>query len=227
MLDIAFFLFIAFVAPLTDLWLYPRMERATAAGVPGARSRYYVLGAASLWLLAACVIALARHRNLPWSELRLGAPSPWRIAVGAGFVIAYAALALTKRRAVLAKPERLQRLMTAHETAKALMPHTRGELKVFSFLAVSAGVCEEIVYRGFVVWFAAMWIGLFPAVIVSSILFGLGHLYLGGKHVLRTAIIGMVFAGIVVASASLWPAIVIHTMVDLIGGDIGFRVMGS
>jgi CAAX protease family protein len=225
MLDAAFFLFIALVSPLADLWFYPRLERASAAGVPGVRPRYYLAGAASLWLLAGCAIALAMRRHLPWSDLRLGVPSPLRMAIGAAFVVAWTGLALMQRRALLAKPERLRRVMQIHHKSEALSPHSRHELKVFSLLAVSAGFCEEVVYRGFVIWFVAMWIGLAPAVIVSSILFGSAHLYLGAKHVLRTAIVGLFFAGIAVASASLWPVIVIHALMDLIGGDITLRAV--
>ena len=98
---------------------------------------------------------------------------------------------------------------------------------MFSLLAVSAGFCEEVVYRGFMLWFAAMWIGLVPALIVTSILFGCAHVYLGGKHVVRTAIVGLCFGGIALASASLWPVIVIHALVDLIGADISFRALNA
>lgn len=227
MLDAAFFLFVAFLAPFADLWFYPRLQRASAAGVPGVRQRYYLLGAASLWLLAGCAIALALRRHLPWNDLRLGMPSALRLTIGAAFVTVYVYLAFTQRRALLAKPERLQRVMEIHHTAVALSPHTRDELKVFSLLAVSAGFCEEVVYRGFMLWFAAMWIGLFPALIVTSVLFGCAHVYLGGKHVVRTAIVGLCFGGIALASASLWPVIVIHALVDLIGGDISFRALNA
>jgi membrane protease YdiL (CAAX protease family) len=223
MLDVTlFFLLVAFLAPLPDLWLYPRLVRASAAGVPGARPRYYAAGVAFLWILAACAIALAiRHRL--WSSFHIGAVSPLRIAIGSLFVIAHGTLVFRQRRAILAKPERLQRLMQLNQGAEALFPRTRCELRGFSLLALSAGFCEEIVCRGFMMGFLTMRIGVIPAVILSSILFGFAHLYLGMKHVIRTAIIGLAFALIVLASGSLWPAIVIHSIFDLLAGDLAIR----
>ncbi len=223
MLNAYFSLFVALLFPLPDLWLYPRLQRATAAGVPGARTRYYLLGAATLWLLAGCAVALAMRSHAAWNDLRLGIPSTLRFAAGAAAVIAYVIVAMRQRHKILANRERTSRLMQRHSTETTLMPHTRSEARTFQLLAVSAGVCEEVVYRGFMLWIATVWIGLWPAVIVTSLAFGVGHLYLGGKHVIRTTIVGLLFALIAVASASLWPVIVLHAFIDLFGGDLGFR----
>lgn len=223
MLNMCFFLFVALLSPFGDLWFYPRMERAMAAGIAGARSRYHLFGAAWLWVLTGCVVALAVRGDLPWTALRLGVPSPLRLAAGAAVVIAYAVLAMRQRRTLLAKPERLQRVMQQNASAAPLLPHTAAELRSFNVLAVSAGFCEEIVYRGFILWFAALWLGLWPAVVVSSLVFGVAHVYLGWKHVLRVSFVGLAFALIAVGSASLWPAIALHAFIDLLGGDLGFR----
>ncbi len=60
--------------------------------------------------------------------------------------------------------------------------------------------------------------------ILSSIVFGCAHIYLGVAQVPRTAIVGFMLALIVVAAGSLWPAIAIHAALDLSSGEIGFRV---
>ena len=223
MLNAYFFIFVAFLAPLADLWFYPRMQRAAAAGTPGVRSRYHLFGAVFLWLLAGIAVALAIRSHLAWSELRLGTPPLLRLAAGLAFAALYVALALRQRRILLANPERLQRLMRKHASTAGLAPHTPREVRSFNVLAVSAGVCEEVVYRGFMLWFAAMWLGLWPGVLLSSLLFGAAHLYLGWKYTIRTSIAGLFFALVAVASASLWPAIILHAFVDILGGDLSFR----
>ena len=227
MLALSLFLFIACVAPLADLWFYPRLERAAATGAAGVRARFYRIGALSSWLLTACVIAVAAERRLPWSELRLGIPTPLRAAIGAAFAIVYSIVAFAQRRALVADPPRLVRVMRKYATANALLPHTRSEFGTFSFLAVTAGVCEEVVYRGFVLWFAAAWLGVWGGVVVSSLLFGFAHIYLGLKHVIRTAMAGLIFALVVLAASSLVPAMIIHALADLIGGDLGFRALSA
>lgn len=222
MLNTSFFLFVAFLAPLADLWLYPWLQRTTA---PGARIRYHLIGAASLWLMAGIAVALVLRHPQPWSDLRLDVPSPLRLAAGLALVIAYIAFVMKQRRALLGKPERLRGLLQKHASTVALAPHTPAEVKSFAVLSVSAGVCEEIVYRGFMLWFVAIWIGLWPAVLATSVLFGIAHGYLGRKYVVRTALGGVLFGVIVVGSASLWPAIVLHAFTDLFSGDLFYRAL--
>ena len=74
------------------------------------------------------------------------------------------------------------------------LPHTSGELRSFVGVSVTAGVVEEIVYRGFVFWYLGQWMPLWAVVIVSSAAFGLGHSYQGWlpiiAHVLLDALQG-------------------------------------
>jgi membrane protease YdiL (CAAX protease family) len=225
MMNMSFFLFVAFLFPLADLWFYPRLQRATAAGTPGARARYHLIGSASLWLLAGCAVALVLRRQQPWSDLRLDVPSPLRLAAGLALVIAYIAYVMRQRRVLIRKPDRLRALAEKGASTIALVPHTETEVKTFEVLSVSAGVCEEIIYRGFMLWFASMWIGLWPGVLVTSVLFGLAHVYLGKKYIVRTAFGGVLFGVIAVGSASLWPAILLHAFTDLLSGDLSYRAV--
>jgi len=64
-------------------------------------------------------------------------------------------------------------------------------------------------------------------VLISSAIFGFGHIYLGLIQVPRTAALGVIFALIVLASGSLWPAIILHAALDLNSGDLGFRALAS
>lgn len=79
-------------------------------------------------------------------------------------------------------------------------------------------------FRGFVFWYLGTWAGPVVATLVSSILFGFGHIYLGRAQVPKTAIGGLVACLVVLASGSLWPAIVMHAAVDLENGELGYRL---
>ena len=224
MLTICFVVFVVLFS-VSDLYFYPRLQRATAAGSPDARVRYHLIGSASLWVLAGCSIALAARNPRPWSDLRLDVPSPIRLAAGLALVIAYIAYVMKQRRRLIANPDRLRRMLEKHSSTTALVPHTPTEVKTFAVLSVSAGVCEEILYRGFMLWFATMWIGLWPALLVTAVLFGIAHAYLGRKYVVRTALGGVLFGVIAVASASLWPAVLLHAFTDLLSGDLFYRAV--
>jgi hypothetical protein len=73
-LDHLLLLLFAIVSPLVDkLWLYPRLSREIAAGVPGARSRFYLTGMVFAWGLTAVVLAHWAAQRRPISS----APPSW------------------------------------------------------------------------------------------------------------------------------------------------------
>jgi len=86
--------------------------------------------------------------------------------------------------------------------------------KLFS----AAGVCEEILFRGFLIrWLhgGALGLPLVGALAASSLIFGLGHAYQGFKGVLSTAVGGLVLGLLFLLSGQLIPAMVLHALLDL------------
>ena len=92
-------------------------------------------------------------------------------------------------------------------------------------VALTAGACEEIFFRGFLMWYLGAWMGPLMAVLVSSAIFGLGHIYLGWAQAPKTALVGLLLAFVALASASLWPAMLLHALFDWNSGELGYRVL--
>ena len=210
--------------PLAEAWWYwPRNVRALVDQVPGTRRRVYRNLIVLEWTLAAAVVVLwvARHRT--WAVLHVGAGRPLPTALGAAFVAGYIAFVLVRVRALVAHPERLVRFAARQPKMDPLAPRTTDEQRLFRVLAVTAGLCEEFLYRGFALWYFTWLAGPVAGFALAAVLFGLGHLYLGRMHVVRTAIVGAVFGLLVIGTGSLWPAIVLHVAMDLIGGALGGR----
>src|SRR5689334_15451879 len=147
-------------------WYWPRMVRRMKAGEPGARIRAYRNIVIVLWLGVAWVAALWLVLGRPWSVLRLGGASLGRLAIGFGFAALYIGLAAAQRRALLAKPQVLARLRQRFEYAEPLIPRTQAERGMFVGLSLSAGICEEVIYRGFMMWYFGTW-GPVAAVVLS------------------------------------------------------------
>ena len=224
--DHAYFVVIAIVSPVLDaFWLYPRLKRKTAAGEPRARERFYLYGIATQWGLVMCVLVAWRMFDRKWDELWLGLHSPLRLACG--LIVAGILLALLwmQRKAVIDRHDRLELVRRQLQSAIPLLPHTAAEHRLFRGLSLTAGICEEILFRGFVIWYVGAWTGLFAAAAISSIVFGFAHAYLGGPHVLRTALGGGLLAIVVLGSGSLWPAMIVHAAVDLNSGDLSFLAL--
>ncbi len=208
-------------------WNWPRYLRRLAAGFSGARLRYYRNIIAGEWLLAVVLLAVWAMWRRPWSSLWLGSPSGWRLAGGLAFTAAVVALLVAQKRAILKKPKTRDKVRAMLKYAEPLLPRTAAEHKAFWLVSFTAGVCEEVIYRGFLTWYLAVWTGLVPAVLLSAIAFGFGHVYLGPAQVPRTALVGLVMSGVMLASASLWPAMLLHAALDWNSGELGFRILGK
>ena len=103
--------------------------------------------------------------------------------------------------------------------AERILPQGRLELIPFFALAVTAGVCEEFLYRGFAMaaflrWGLPAWI----AVIASAVHFGMAHLYQGRSGLAATTILGLLFGATRVAFLSLIPVMFWHIGVDMVAG---------
>jgi membrane protease YdiL (CAAX protease family) len=71
-------------------------------------------------------------------------------------------------------------------------------------------------------------IGTFGAAVLTTVVFGILHGYQGRLGILRTGVMGGVLAWGFLASGSLWPPIIAHTLIDLLAGIVfGERLLAS
>lgn len=219
---------IVLIWPIVDgQWNWLPCVREIRARVPGARMRLYRNTIAVEWAVTFCVLGLWIAKSRPWSALRLSSANPLRLGAGfliAAVIVAFFVLQERKVRNHLARPQAVLRLREKFAFADPLVPETYSERRGFRLLSVTAGFCEELVFRGFLIWLITAWLGVVAAVIISSIVFGYAHIYLGVPQVPRIALVGLLLALVVVGTGSLWPAMVIHAAMDLNSGEIGFRV---
>jgi uncharacterized protein len=116
------------------------------------------------------------------------------------------------------KKARLEASMKLPEYAKTLFPITRLEKKTWIFVALTAGITEEIVYRGFLFFaFALIFpsLSIFHVLLISTFIFGIGHIY-QGKEVIKPAVLGLLFGFSYIIFDSIIPIIVLHSIQDLV-----------
>ena len=100
-----------------------------------------------------------------------------------------------------------------------LLPKTASEILIWILVSLSAGVCEELVYRGYLqrqLWSLTSSLPL--ALILQSVVFALGHIYQGWKPALVTAIYGLIFGLVAAWRRSIIPGAMAHALVDIFGG---------
>ena len=185
-----------------------------------AKVRSYRRVVVVLWSLTALAVVavppddLLRPPALSGTLARLGAaqgvPLPVVAALLVGLVLpVLIALASPHARARLAKPL---------EALSWYLPDSPAERRWFAAVAVSAGVCEEVLYRGFLLRHLTALLpelGGTGAVLVAALVFALAHTYQGASAAVATALVGLGLTALFVASHSLWLPIVVHALIDL------------
>ena len=216
-------LVLGIVAPLLGVWDFRRLVRWTAEGDADARLKTYrwvhfmewgmTLPLVGWWLLAG--------RDLDSLGLVPGYHG-WRwVALAAG--LAGVVFLIRQMTTVMRSSEELEKLRATIGDLRALAPRSPEEIRAFSMVAVTAGICEEVLYRGVLMAVLVPAIGLWPTVGLTSLIFGLGHVYQGLGGIVKSTLVGLVMALLTVFSGSLFVAIVLHAVIDMTSG----RMMGA
>jgi membrane protease YdiL (CAAX protease family) len=93
------------------------------------------------------------------------------------------------------------------------------EIFLWILLSVSAGICEEIVFRGYLQQqFRAATRSLAAAVVLQGILFGLVHAYQGWKQVIVIVPLGILYGALVAWRGNLRASIIAHAWSDIFEG---------
>jgi len=96
------------------------------------------------------------------------------------------------------------------------IPLTAHERVVYTLAALSVAICEEVVFRGWLMDVLHGVAGLTGGTLIltAALLFGLGHYAAGYLGILITGLIGLVLCGLYVATGSLLVPIILHFLID-------------
>lgn len=211
---------LAAILVLVQPWAGRRRYRRLLAELsvePGARLRHYRRGIIGEWATVAVVVAigLLAGRSRSTIDLVVGPHGKSDAAIVAEVAVLLGLSALVFRFGGRAIRDLLRRQARGFE---ALLPRGRRERGVFALLAVTAGVCEEVLFRGFgLAYLRWLWpdASRVTLIVVTAAAFGLVHLYQGPRGVVLTGLVGAYLAWLVLSTGSLFPAIVIHALLDL------------
>ncbi len=106
--------------------------------------------------------------------------------------------------------------------------HMQGQVGLYLVMLIPVGwgaaaFGEEMIYRGFIFRrllhaFGGNTVAVAAALVAQSMLFALGHLYLGPRGMLNAAMVGLTSGVAYLANGRvLWPLIIAHGLVDSVG----------
>ena len=200
--------------PVVGAWSQRRFT-GTLPADPAARMARYRRTILLEWPLAAVALLLAGLApGLDLAGCGVGWPRLNGYTVVGGFgLVASAALLAGLRRRVDQGTE-----VVAPTEVAVLLPRTAAERRAFLALAVTAGICEETLYRGFLLALATQaapdlamgWLSL-----ASALAFGLAHVYQGPAGVATSVVLGGCLAVLYLGSGSLLLPVLYHVLIDL------------
>jgi membrane protease YdiL (CAAX protease family) len=208
------------------VYFWPRLRAAVAADRPGARLWAYVRVVIGEWAFALMAIVIWNDYGRPWRIIGLSLPHGWRRGVAIGCVVTALALIALQLWSVLRLP--IARRIAARPKLGSVafaLPRTPAEHRWFLVVSVTAGFCEELLYRGYLVWFFAPWIGYYAAMALAVVLFGIGHSYQGREGATRATLAGAVMTAIALATGSIIPGIIVHALIDAGSGTVGYLLL--
>ena len=183
---------------------------------PPTRLRVYLRYIGSQW--AAMLLLFIMCSGLGWSPQTLGLRIPSHLFLSVGVTLflflVLSLLSLSLRRDLRnPKKQDFWRKRLDH-----VLPVTRQERLLYIPVCITAGICEELLFRGFM---PAYLMHIFPgfpfllALVCSACVFGLGHMRQGVAGMVMSTIMGLLWGFFYFFTGSIFFPILIHAFSDL------------
>ncbi len=181
---------------------------------PEIKASFYLQGIVIQWLLTAAVLLGMWFKQDQWTLIGITTDHAvlWLVVL----LLMVITSLLFFRRATLGvvAQARIQRL---YQHVAHYLPTNEGQYRWGVVLSLTAGICEEIVYRGFVFWRLSSLLGVVPAMLLTNLVFALAHVATGVKNCLLSFVLGLVFSLLYLYTGDLWLSIACHVAIDLLG----------
>ena len=224
--DHLLFLVLAVVFPVrAALFGLRPLQRASDADLPRVKLAVYRRAIVLQWTVVALVVVLWLVTHRSWSALGLVPRLNGGLLGVVGGLAVFVLVLLRQGYLKPADDDSLEHLRQRTRHLERMLPTTLRERSWFFALAGTAGVCEEVLYRGYLIWYLVAWTWLFAphssflvAAFISSLVFGVGHVYQGARGILLTTVVAGFLAAVYWITRSLFAGMLIHALMDLHAG---------
>ncbi len=111
------------------------------------------------------------------------------------------------------------------KSVDSLLPHSFLEILLWTATCATAGICEEMVFRGYLQRQLNSFTGsIATAVVAQGIIFGLFHAYQGWKHVTVICVLGVLYGALAAWRRNLRVNIISHAWSDFWEGWLKFLI---
>ena len=195
--------------------MYFSADRLRAVEHPNRLTFYFTTIAWEWFLTAYVLIGVRRHGKL----LTEVTGAQWKTArdlfrdLGVALVFWIGALL------VLGLTASLLQFRGSRQSLSFLAPEGPAQVTAWILVCVTAGFCEETIFRGYLQKQFVAWTGNAPVgIALSAAIFGVCHIYQGTKAVVVITVYGLMFGILAQWRKSMRPGMMTHALHDSIGG---------
>jgi uncharacterized protein len=199
-------------------FLSARSHSVSGMGHSRSRVANYLTVMVVEWCVVAFIWVGIRLRGVEMRDLIGGAWPNWvAVARDLGVTIVFLIVA----NLVLGLIGFLLRI-SPNQAIRGIFPQGPAEIAFYLFLALTAGICEEIIFRGYLQkQFAGITGSAVAGLLIQGIVFGAAHGYQGPKLMVVIAVYGCLFGLLAQWRRSLRPGMIGHFLHDGITGIVG------
>jgi hypothetical protein len=224
--DHLFVLLLFVVQPIHGAMAYRRYIARIEAGAASNRVRLYTQTIVLEWVALAVLATTWYALGRPATELGFVAPQGRGFLIGVGILVLVTGFLVYQWRGALsASDEYKAKQKDALGSLVHFLPQSRRDYRYFTGVSITAGIVEEILYRGFAIWYLVQLMPVWAAIVISSIAFGLGHSYQGAGGVARVSLLGLAFGAFYIFTGSIWLPMIGHAILDIVQGATILAIM--
>ncbi len=215
--------------PIYVFFAYRKVKNDLIENKPGIRIGDYKETIFWLWLLCIITIVIWISNDRLLNVLRLDFSFSWVVLISILLFVITPFLFLLLFRSIRNDDKQRESIKEKFDSVDAneFLPRSKKEFKWFVFLSITAGICEELLFRGFLIWYFETLGNTLLAIVISSILFGAAHSYQGVKGFFRSGFFGLILALILIWTDSLLIPIYLHIAGDVYNGIVGWLGYGD
>ena len=203
------------------IWHKSFADQLSTAANPN-RVRFYIVTLFYEWLLFVLVVAGVRRRG---ASVLIVLGDHWHsarqvlrdIGIAAGFwIVAWVLLWIFGW---------LLRIAALGHNTQFMLPHRGIELTFWIALSVTAGICEETIFRGYLQrQFMALTKNAPAGILLSAATFGAAHTYQGFRMVILIGLYGSMFGTLAYWHGSVRPGMIAHAWQDSLNGMLASAI---
>jgi membrane protease YdiL (CAAX protease family) len=216
--------------PISGYNSIKKLKKNIASGDNNKRIKFYHETILLLWIPFFLILLLIpisgislNDIGIKWIHIDTSSLTKWAVYPAIGFYVLF--LFYNIYSIIIFKSNKDSRAKAAKgipDDLKFLFPITQKEKRVWSLVSISAGITEEIMYRGYLFYALAIVfpiLSLIQILFITTLIFGIGHIY-QGKEVIKSTILGLIFGIFYIVFDSVIPIIIAHIAQDLVVRDI-------